>query len=260
MDELALEARAISCGYGERLVLDRLSARIRKSEIVGVIGPNGSGKTTFLKAITKILPLKGGTVKFKGRDIAKLSYNELAKQVAVVSQLKENMFFSSTVQELVLWGRIPHFRSFQWLETKNDRGIVEEAMRLTDTLHLRRRQISELSGGEKQRTFIARALAQKPRLLLLDEPVAHLDINHRIGMFKLINRLSQRDDFTVISVLHDLNLASKYCQRVLLFSEGRVVAEGSPKDVITRDNIRNVYGAEVNIYQADAVEGPQILY
>ena len=260
MEGLILDVQEISCGYGQRAVLDDLSVQIKPGEIVGIIGPNGSGKTTFLRAITKIIPLKSGRVCFKGTDIATLNYSSLAKEVAVVPQIKEDMLFSFTVEELVLWGRIPHFSRMQWLEGRDDRGIIEEAMRLTDTFDLRQRPVNELSGGERQRVFIAQALAQRPRLLLLDEPVAHLDINHRITMFKLLVRLSRENNLTVISVLHDLNLASKYCRRIALLSQGQVAFQGSPQEVITRENIRDVYGAEVNIYPGGGSEGPQILY
>ncbi len=255
-----LKVKDISSGYDQRLVLRGLNFRVNEGEIIGVIGPNGSGKTTLIRTLTRILPLRSGSITFKDRDVYQMTCQELAREVAVVSQANSSMFFQAKVEEVVLLGRIPHFRPFQLMEDREDRRIVEEVMKLTDILELRERDLSEVSGGERQRVFIARALAQKPKLLLLDEPTAHLDINHRVEIFKLIQRLAEKNGFTVISVLHDLNLASRFCQRLLLLDKGAMAAQGSPEEVINKINIREIYGAEVNIYQGEMSEKPQILY
>ncbi len=260
MDEVILKVDNISSGYEKHLVLKNLSFRINEGEIIGVIGPNGSGKTTLIRSLTRILPLKNGSIRFKNKDIIDISYKELAKEVAVVSQLNSSLFFSARVEEVILLGRIPHFRSFQLLEDRGDREIVEKVMKLTDIIELRERDLSEISGGERQRVFIARALAQQPKLLLLDEPTAHLDINHRLEIFKLVSHLAKEGGFTVLSVLHDLNLASRFCERLIILNNGEVAAQGLPEEVINKVKIREIYGAEVNVYQGEMSEKPQILY
>ncbi|MFH1848111.1 MAG: ABC transporter ATP-binding protein [Candidatus Omnitrophota bacterium] len=261
MEKVILSVKNLSCGYGSRTILRDVSFEVGTGEFIGIIGPNGSGKTTLLRAISKAIPLKKESrVVFNGRSIADMSYQELAKETAVVLQSQEDGAFYTTVRENVLLGRIPHFGRFQWVEGKNDHDIAEESMRLLDIAALGDRSVNEISGGERQRASIARALAQKPRLLIMDEPVAHLDINHRIEIFGLLKRLIKEGGITVICALHDLNLASKYCARIILLSEGRIARQGSPRDIITEENIKNVYKAETKIYRGSDGGNPQIVY
>lgn len=234
-----VEIKDLTCGYNGRFLLKDINLKIEQKELMGIIGPNGSGKTTLIRAITRILRLKKGNIFFEGRDIWKVELSELAKKIAVVSQNHPTNFM--TVQDFVLLGRIPHFKRLQFLETKEDLEIAKRAMILTDTFNFKERPLEEISGGERQLVFIARALTQQPQLLILDEPTAHLDITHQVVILDLIKRLNKELGLTVIMVLHDLNLASEYCQRLLLLNAGRIHKMGIPEEVLDYRIIEEVY-------------------
>ena len=253
-----LEVKDLTCGYDSKFILSRINFRIEKRGLCGIIGPNGSGKTTLLKAMTKILKLRKGEVLFEGKDILKFGFREFAKQVAFVSQSSE-IGYNMTIEEFVLLGRIPYRRQFQFLESKHDDEIAEEVMILTDTLRFKHRLIGELSGGERQLAVIARALAQEPRLLLLDEPTAHLDITHQIRVLDLIRRLNRQNGLTVIVVLHDLNLASEYCDRLILLNNGLIHKVGAPQEVLTYQIIEDVYNTTVVVEKNPISSKPYIL-
>jgi iron complex transport system ATP-binding protein len=217
----------IQCGYGHRIVLDGIDLEIKKGEFVGIIGPNGSGKTTVLRAITRLIKSVRGKIFLDDRDIYSLNHQEIAQQIAVVSQ---NLpVITMTVKEFVLLGRVPYYKNLQFFENKQDLVAADKAMRMTDTERLRDHFMSEMSGGEVQLAFIARAIAQEPSLLLLDEPTAHLDITHQVGILDLIKRLNRQYNLTVIIVLHDLNLASEYCDRLVLMDSGKIQKAGTPE-------------------------------
>lgn len=237
---MRVEALNLSCGYDAKFVLKDINFKIENNELIGVIGPNGSGKTTLIRAMTRILKLRGGKVFFDGIDINRIGFRELAKTVAVVSQ-NYDLDFAIPVEDFVLLGRIPYQRAFQFLETEKDLEIVEQAMELTDTLHFKDRPLGELSGGERQLVFIARALAQEPRLLLLDEPTSHLDIAHQVKILDLIKKLNKQNQLTVMIILHDLNLAAEYCDRLVLMNSGSIYKIGMPQEVLTYQNIEEVY-------------------
>lgn len=258
MNNAILHINNIECGYGSNIVLRNIELLIKKGEFAGIIGPNAAGKTTLLRAITNVVPLRKGNVKLRGIPTSKLSRRDIAKDIAVVSQTREDMFFNMIVEETVLLGRIPHFGKYQWIEKKEDRKIAEEAMLLTDIIDLRNRGLESLSGGEKQRVFIARALAQKPKLLLLDEPTSHLDITHQVGILDLIKKLNKEFGLTVIMVLHDLNLASEYCHHLVLLSEGRVFKMGHPEEVMDYKTIEKVYKTIVVIEKNPVSSKPHI--
>jgi len=253
-----LEVKDLTCGYESEFVLSRINFRIEKRGLWGIIGPNGSGKTTLLKAMTKILKLRKGEVLFEGKNILKLGFREFAKQVAFVSQSSE-IGYNMTIEEFVLLGRIPYRMQFQFLESKHDEEIAEEAMILTDTIRFKNRFIGELSGGERQLAVIARALAQEPRLLLLDEPTAHLDITHQIRVLDLIRRLNRKNGLTVIVVLHDLNLASEYCDKLVLLNNGLIHKVGAPQEVLTYQIIEDVYNTTVVVEKNPISSKPYIL-
>lgn len=238
-----LEIKNLFCGYAAKTVLQDINLGIENGELLGIIGPNGSGKTTLLRAITRLLKPKTGTIFFGGENIWQMGFKELAKKIAVVPQGLAASLMS--VEEFVLLGRIPHYKKFQLLETNKDREIAQRALGLTDTLKLKDRLISEISGGERQLVLIARALAQEPRLLLLDEPTTHLDISHQVGILDLIRRLNKGFGLTVIMVLHDLNLAGEYCRRLALINEGRIHKLGTPHEVLTYRIIEEVYKTTV---------------
>lgn len=252
-----LEIKNLTCGYDAKFFLKDINLKIENRELVGIIGPNGSGKTTLLKGMTRVLKPKKGGIFLEGKNIAQMGFKELAKRIAVVSQSFETGFMS--VEEFVLLGRIPHFERFQFLETKKDLEITRKCMMLTDTLRFKDRPISEISGGERQLALIARALAQEPKLLLLDEPTTHLDITHQVGILDLISRLNKELELTVIMVLHDLNLASEYCHRLVLINEGKMHKIGVPSQVLNYQTIEEIYKTVVVVEKNPVSSKPYIL-
>jgi iron complex transport system ATP-binding protein len=229
--------------YDEARVLGDISFEVQRGEFLGIIGPNGSGKTTLLRIIDKILSPCEGIVTIDGTDLHNIKRNDLAKIVGVVSQDFAPPF-PFTVHEIVMMGRSPHLGKLRF-EGKEDLTIVERAMEMTDILPLSGRPFGELSGGEMQRVLIARALAQRPEIILLDESTSHLDIKHQIDFLNLIRTLNRREGLTVIAVTHDINLSSLYCDRILLLNRGTVHSIGTPGEVITESNIGDVYETKV---------------
>ncbi|MDD5495764.1 MAG: ABC transporter ATP-binding protein [Candidatus Omnitrophica bacterium] len=247
-----LEVNGLTCGYVGRFQLEGINLKVREGEFIGIIGPNGSGKTTLLRAITGLLKAREGNVLFDGKDISGISPRQTAKNIAVVSQNPppEDM----NVEDYVLLGRLPHYRRFQLLEDREDLEIAHRCMEATDTLKFRDRLLGEVSSGERQLVSIARALAQEPRALLLDEPTSHLDITHQVTILDLIYRLKKKLNLTVIVVLHDLNLAGEYCERLALLDNGRLEVVGDPAEVLTYQRIEKVYRTVV-VVRANPVSG-----
>ncbi len=252
-----LEIKNLTCGYNSKFVLQDINFKVESEEIIGIIGPNGSGKTTLLRAITRILKPGKGAVLLEEKDIWQMGFKELARKVAVVPQSFDGG--SISLEEFVLLGRIPHFAKFQFLETKKDLEIAKKCMALTDVIRLKDRLIGELSGGERQLALIARALTQEPKVLLLDEPTTHLDITHQVGILDLIKRLNRKFGLTVIMVLHDLNLASEYCHRLVLINQGRVHKIGRPEEVLDYRIIEQVYKTVVVVEKNPISSKPYIL-
>jgi iron complex transport system ATP-binding protein len=253
-----LDVRNLSCGYDGKMILKDVSLSVKKGELVGVIGPNGSGKTTLFRAMTKIVMPVNGEIVFKGKDLKNMQYVELAKEVAVVSQDTDVIVQGMNVEEYVLLGRIPHRKRFQFLDERRDIEIAKQAMEFTNILKLSDRSINELSSGERQRVFISRALSQEPQLLLLDEPTTHLDITHQIELMEMVRDLNKRNGLTVIVILHDLNLASSYCDRLVLMNEGCIYREGLPENVLTYQTIEEVYKTVVVVEKSSITKKPYI--
>ncbi|MEW6482941.1 MAG: ABC transporter ATP-binding protein [bacterium] len=249
-----VKVEGIFCGY-DGFSLKDISFEVKKEEIFGIIGPNGSGKTTLLRAISKAIPIKKGRVLFNGMEIKKIGFKEFARLVGVVSQVEE-IAFDMRVDELVLLGRIPHQRFL--FTTKNDIEKVREAMEITGIISFKKKYLSKISGGERQLAFISRALCQEPKLLLLDEPTTHLDITHQVEILELIRRLNKELSLTVLIVLHDLNLASEYCDRLLLLKDGETYKIGDPNDVITQKNIEDVYKTIVVVRENPITHKPYV--
>jgi iron complex transport system ATP-binding protein len=246
-----IEACGLRFSYGREPVIDDVSVTLAAGEMLGVIGPNGSGKSTLLRLLSGVLHPDRGEIRIHGRSLSEYSRRELGRTIAVVPQ-DTAIEFPFSVTEVVLMGRSPHLSGFAF-ENAHDVAVAREAMRRTDVLSLADRSIHELSGGERQRVVLARALAQDAMVLLLDEPGAFLDIRHEVEIYDLLRDL-QREGRSVISVLHDLNLAALYCDRVALLKAGQLVQLGPPAEVITYKNLTDVYETEVYV-DVNAITG-----
>ena len=244
MAEPAIEARDLRFSYGREPVIKDVSLACSTGELIGIIGPNGSGKSTLLRLLSGVLRPAGGEVRVRGKRIGDYVLRELAQTVAVVPQ--DTMIeFPFSVTEIVLMGRSPHLGGFAF-EDDRDLQVARAAMQRAGVLHLAGRSVLELSGGERQRVILARALAQEASILLLDEPTAFLDIRHEVEIYDLLQDL-QREGKSIITVLHDLNLAGLYCDRIALLKAGRLVRVGPPSEVITYATLTEVYETEVYI-------------
>jgi iron complex transport system ATP-binding protein len=254
---MELEAREISAGYDASPVLDRVSVTLRQAEFVGLIGPNGCGKSTLLRCLSRALRVCAGAVWLDGRDIAKWSAKEIARRMAFVPQ-QETALFEFTVRDVVLMGRHPHLERWKG-ETEDDYRIVMQALADADILALADRPVTNLSGGEHRRVLLARALAQRTPLLLLDEPTAHLDVTHQTELLAVVQRQTRSEGQGALAALHDLNHAAQFCDRLILMCGVRVVAEGPPEAVLTAANIRAAYGADSRIGSNPATGRPMLL-
>ncbi len=240
---MGLKVEDVDACYGARQVLASINFAAAHGEFLGVIGPNGSGKTTLLRTITRILRPDRGAILLDGRSIYRLGAREFSRRFALVPQ-DTAVNFEFSALDIVLMGRNPYLNRWE-LEGQRDIEIARRCMELTNCWHLADRPVTELSGGERQLVMIARALTQEPEVLLLDEPTSHLDINYQIEIMELLKRLTTKERLIVIAVIHDLNLASLYCDRLVLLHRGRVVAIGIPDEVLTPENIKTTFGADV---------------
>jgi iron complex transport system ATP-binding protein len=252
-----LSIRNVSAGYGSQCVLHEVSLEVGRGQIVGVIGPNGCGKTTLLRVASGALPPMSGQVHVAGEDIRRTTGRRLAKVMACLLQ-DFSLDLPFIIRDVVLMGRWPYLHRLGW-ETHEDRRIAQQAMELADVSHLADRSIVQCSGGERQRTFSAMCLAQQPQVLLLDEPTTHLDIAHQLSLLDLIRALNRQTGMTVLAVFHDLNLASEYCDGLVLLKRGRVDIQGAPQAVLTAERIRRVYGINVVVVQNPVSSKPHIV-
>lgn len=219
-----------------------VSLELRESEVLGMIGPNGSGKTTLLKCINKILEPKQGQIMIGKKEVKKMSMLEVAKHMGYVPQSAVANPNSLPVFEIVLMGRRPHFT---WQSGEKDNEKVWEALRMLDIENLALRDFYELSGGEQQRVLIARSLAQEAKVLLLDEPTSNLDIKHQLEVMNLTRKLVAKEKLAAVVAIHDLNLAFRYCDKIVMMQNGRIFAAGNAHSVLTAESISSVYGVEV---------------
>jgi len=251
-----LKVENISASYREIPVLEGISFQVPEGEFLGIIGPNGAGKTTLLKIMTGIKQPLDGKVTLDGKNLDSLSRKEIARIMAVVPQ---SSFIPPlfTVEDVVLMGRYPHQKS-RFATTEEDMESVKEAMRKTNTLAFRNRLVNELSGGERQEVIIARALAQKPKILMLDEPTANLDIKHQMRILSLVRSLVKKSRITTIMVIHDLNLAARFCNRLILLHNRRIHSQGEPKEVLTPQNLKAAYEVEVKVGYNASIDSLQV--
>ncbi|MHA6258949.1 adenosylcobinamide amidohydrolase [Sporosarcina sp. CAU 1771] len=252
-----LHVENISGGYGKEPVVQAISFHVNKGEVLGILGPNGSGKSTLLKVISGILAAQEGTVTVDGKVASAYSQKEFARKVAVLPQLHAHAF-SHTVRETVELGRYPHQSGFFSSWSAEDERAVNEAMENTAITRYQDSPIELLSGGEQQRVFVAQALAQEAPVLLLDEPTNHLDIAHQQQLMDTIRKQAVEKGLTVVSVFHDINLASLYCDRLLLMEDGKISRIGEPQDVVKEMAIQDVYKARVKTQPHPELPKPQI--
>lgn len=251
-----LDIQHVSGGYGSGLIVQDVSFSVAKGELFGILGPNGSGKTTLLNMISGLQPPESGAVFLVGKTVDSYKPKELARVLAVLPQLSGSQF-AYTVKETVSLGRYAHQSGFFKSWSERDEQAVQQAMSRTGTAHFHNKPLSALSGGERQRVFLAQALAQEPDVLLLDEPTNHLDLAYQKELLDLLKDMT-KNGLTVLSIFHDLNLASLYCDRLLLLDKGRTHLEGTPADVMVEQHILNVYQTEVQKQPHPEVPKPQM--
>ncbi|WP_239615320.1 ABC transporter ATP-binding protein [Cohnella mopanensis] len=242
---------SISIRYEKKSVIRDFSFSVKQGEVVSIIGPNGSGKSTLLKAVSRLIPYHEGTVELEGTNLSAMSSKQVARKMCMLSQ-KNQAPNDMTVIDLVSYGRYPHKKWFEKLN-QEDNEIVKWALDKTHLAEYKDRTISSLSGGEAQRAWIAMALAQRPKILLLDEPTTYLDISHQYEVLELVRALNKEMGMTILMVLHDLNHASSYSDQIVVVQAGEKAMSGTPNEVMTTDMIRHIYrmDAEIQYYSPD---------
>jgi iron complex transport system ATP-binding protein len=253
----ALAAQGLSVGYLERSVIEHLSLTIAQGGITALVGPNGSGKSTLLKTLARLLKPSVGTVLLDGKALHTLSTTEIARLMAILPQ-GPSVPHGLTVRELVEQGRYPHVGALRMLRTQ-DHEAIQTALELTDMLAFAHRPIDNLSGGERQRAWIALTLAQDTPMLLLDEPTTFLDIGHQLEVLELVAQLNRERSMTIVLVLHDLNQAARYADRMIVLNRGAIMADGAPQAVLTSALLAEVFGVRVNIVTDPATGTPVCL-
>ena len=247
----AVSAEGLHYEVDAKSLLDGVNLHVKRGQFVGLIGPNGAGKTMLLRAIAGVLSYSEGVVLLDGTNVKNGSLKNIAKAMALVPQVAPYTQ-GFTALELVLMGRYPHMSRFQ-IEGREDNLIARNAMRLTETEQFTDRTLDTLSGGERQRIFVSRALAQQPRVLLLDEPTSNLDILHQLKVISLVRKMVD-DGLTAIAAIHDLQMAARYCDRLVLMKNGKILAKGSPEEVLTPETIQVSFGVKAAVYR-DPVAG-----
>ncbi len=240
-----IEVRDLSFDINNKRILKNISVDIKEGEFIGLIGPNGAGKSTFLKALNGINEVNQGTVRIKGKLLSELGEKEIARNIALMNQ-NTSVSFSFPCIDIVVMGRYPYLNGIKGF-TKNDKNIAEKYMNYTNTLQFKDRSINELSGGERQRVLFSKVLTQETDIILLDEPTASLDISNQEQLFNYSYDLVQKGK-TVIAAVHDLRTAIKYCSRLLLMVDGKIIKDGLAHEVLTEKNISKAYGIDTKVY------------
>ncbi len=236
-----IQTDTIQVAFGSKTILHDISLAIHDKEFVGIIGPNGSGKSTFLKCLYRVLQPSGGKIYFDGAELSSLSHRDTALKMAVVAQ-HSTVNFDFSVLEMVLMGRSP-YKGLLDRDQLDDYEIARHALSEVGLSDFESRNFNTLSGGEQQRVILARALAQRTECLVLDEPTNHLDIKYQLELMTIVKRL----DATVVSAIHDLNLAAIYCDRIIALKDGHIVCSGTPQEVLTEETIRHIYGVSATV-------------
>ncbi len=253
-----LNVQQVSGGYSSEAVLMDISFDVEKGELYGILGPNGSGKTTLLKMLSGILPIQKGEILINGKRLQEYKAKQLAQIIAVLSQ-HSSQSFSYTVKETVSLGRYAHQKGLFQTWSKSDEEVVQRVMKQIGVFKFQNKNIQELSGGEKQRVFLAQALAQEPEILLLDEPTNHLDLSYQKELLDFLKQWTSENGLTVISIFHDLNLAGLYCDRLLLLENGRINIDHIPNEVLREERIRDVYHTDIQKHPHPKVAAPQMV-
>lgn len=239
---MLIEAKDLSISYDKKEIVHNVDLFINKGEIVSIVGPNGSGKTTVLKALTRIIKPSNGMVSLCGENILKLNSKKIAKKIAILPQVR-NTPEDFDVESLIRFGRFPH-TNWQGKLKEEDLEIINWALRKTGMTHHRKKKLTKLSGGERQRAWIAMALAQKSEIIVLDEPTTFLDLSHQLEILELLKKLNLEENVTILMVLHDLNQAIRYSSRLYVMNRGKVVAEGKPSEVINKKILENIFNID----------------
>ncbi|SCH88252.1 MULTISPECIES: ABC transporter ATP-binding protein [unclassified Romboutsia] len=251
---MKINVEDIKFKIGKKDVLNGINIDVKNKEFIGIIGPNGSGKSTLLKCIYRILKPTSGIIRLDDINLNDLTTKESARKMAVVSQ--HNYYdFDFSVSEIVLMGRSPHKKLME-RDSLNDYEIMEESLKKVDMLNCKDRNFNTLSGGEQQRIILARALAQKTDCLILDEPTNHLDIKYQLQLMNTVKNL----DIEVIAAIHDLNMASMYCDKIYVLKDGYIVAYGNPKEILTKELIKDVYEVDAVVNYDDGLDLVNIIY
>jgi iron complex transport system ATP-binding protein len=246
-----LSARNVRVAIDSRLLLDDVDIELGANEIVGLIGPNGAGKTTLLRVLAKLLEADSGVITFEQTPLSQIKPSTFAQRCAYLAQ-GAHAHWPLSVERVVALGRLPHLDWRQPLDA-DDCAIIENAMAAAEVEQLRRRAVTSLSGGERMRVLLARIFASRPQIILADEPIAALDPYHQLHVMELLREHAHKSNESraVIAVLHDLNLAARFCDRLILMSHGRVVCDGAPREVLTAENLRAVYGVNARLVESD---------
>ena len=244
---MKLKIKDLEFSYSSTSVLENICMELASSEMLGIVGPNGAGKSTLIRCINRILKPRNGSILLDGKEIKHMSMIEIAKRVGHVPQTSSHTF-PTTVFDTVLMGRRPHIG---WRSSEEDLKKVVDALKMMEIEDLAMRDFNELSGGQQQKVLIARALSQEPSILLLDEPTSNLDIHHQLEVMEIIRELVVKKGISAVMAVHDLNLASRYTDRVIIMKNGRILDAGRPWDVLTQENIRDVYGVEVEVINSN---------
>ena len=251
---MEIRAEHVSVRIGKKEIIDDITAKVDRKEFVGIIGPNGSGKSTFLKTIYRVLTPEKGTIWLGDRELNQISGRQSAKQLGVMTQ-SSIMNFEFTVEEVVLMGRTPHKKLME-MDGKEDYDIAHDALKKVGMFDRRDSSFNTLSGGEKQRVLIARALTQQPQALILDEPTNHLDIQYQLHLLETVKRLG----IEVFAAMHDMNLAAAYCDRLYVIHHGRIVAYGTVKEVMTEKMLKDVFSVRARITTDEQTGKMSILF